>query len=1166
MKLIAKYLSLVALGFIGFKSGAQSFSFRKLANADGLSQSQVLCITQDKKGFLWVGTSGGGLNRFDGQSFEVYTTYEGLPDDVIHSVCSDAQGSLWIGTSTGLARLLNGKFEKFSSYNGLDDDRINSIDEDKMGNIWVATANTGVSVYNQKRFKSFGIKDGLGFSECSKLYCCANGDVFIGSTGYGLTMYRNNRFFHFSNIDGFKAYYVYSIDEDKDGNVYIMTELGIYTYNGKKFRLHQPQDLPMNRTSSLMIDSQNRQWISTYGMGVALIEKDKLNFYSRQNGLGADDVICSFEDRNGNYWLGTNGQGLLHFTGEAFQRYDQQAGLSGINIKSLEHTRKGELYVGTNSGIDKISADNTVSLFYSGSNLFNCIHLYADSKENLWASFENGFGYFNPEGTFSQLNFIPPTLTINGVLEDHNGTIWLATNDGVYNLKSNGIYRRLVDSIPKTDIYKLKPSVYHKNAFWICSDAGLVLYDGTYIRSVKIKSPSEHIDVYDLWEDPVGKLWVITNRGLCHIDKSGNKKWYNRHTGLSSNNLSSIEYFRNSLWIGNDKGIDQVILDRSYQLNRIEFVGKNKGFPGQEINRFGSVKFRDRLYFATINGLILYDPYRYKVSNDPPSVYISEIAMNYQKVNWANVLPDVKLYDGLPQNAIFEHYQNYFTFYFNPIDFNSPNNIRIQYQLEGLDTAWINVGTERQATYANLAYGSYNFKVRATSNGVTWGNISSFRFTISAPFWRRSWFFMLLIPFVLISGYTVSRFQNRRLRKSRERLKLKVDERTRELKFKNDELEKLSIVASQTNDGVLICDNTGKILFLNEGFKRMTVSDISLFDSSVYNKKYLQELSSQNNIKELIRQIAETGRSVTYESTHQLPDGNLMWTNASLTPIFENNVLNRIIVIYTNITDRVITEHALIQTNKDITDSIHYAKKIQEAILPSRQILKNNFPESFIYYSPRDIVSGDFYWFARVKNHFVIACADCTGHGVPGAMMTMIGNEFLHQIINNAMVIGPDNALNLLDKHITRALHNDNRTGESKDGMDIALCSINLDTLHLIYSGANIPLYVVSGEQMREYNGIKTAIGSVKSESESYFPVEVQLNKGDMIYMSTDGYVDQLGGERGRKFMRKNFKELLISISSKPLETQENLIKTMHLEHKGNLPQTDDVMVIGLRI
>lgn len=1114
-----------------------------------------------------MGTAGGGLNRFDGQQFRNYTTYDGLPDDNIWSVFCDSKNRLWLGTSTGVALMENGKFTTFPSYNGLDDDKIFHITEDVKGNIWVATANNGISIYDGKKFRSYGINDGLSISECNRILCLRDGTSWVGSFGYGLVSYKNGRFSRAGLRENFEADYVFDMEARNDGSFLVLTERGLYEYRNGSFALINPVEIDYSRASDLLIDNKNQLWISTYGLGVYAISENKTVLYNQQNGLKVDDIICLYQDNAGNTWMGTNGSGLYQYNGNAFITYNQSCGLSANIVRGLCFDQENNLLVGTSVGIDKIKPDGNTQKYFSHPGYFNCTSIFRDGQNRIWASFDNAAGYFDQNNKFVPITGLPSNVIINDFFEDHDQTLWLGTNDGLFTIQNGKVFRRLRDSVPETNVFSLRRSIYHPRSFWICSSAGLVLYDGTYIRSVRIKKPNENIDIIDVWEDPMGKLWVISNRGLCIVMRNGEKKWINRQNGLASNNLFSIEFFDNALWIGSDKGIDRLELDHRYRLQRIEFFGKNKGFLGSEINSLGCLQNNGKMYFATINGLFIYNPGNYVLSNHPPDIYISEIALNYQKINWEKDWPGVKLSEGLPKKMVFDPNQNYLTFYFNAIDFNSPENVHIQFMLEGLDTAWINSTGERQATYSNLSSGDYVFKVRATNDHFTYGKPATFIFTIRTPFYKRTWFFVLLIPALVFFGFLLSQWRTRRLRRIQARLKLKVDERTRELKYKNDELEKLSIVASQTNDGVLICERNGRIIFLNDGFKRMTAITTEAFEKSEYNKPYLQQLSSQTNIEDLLKQIEESGKAVAYESTHKLPNGKIMWTNASITPIFnEQRVLDKIIVIYTDITDRVITEHALIQTNKDITDSIHYAKKIQEAILPSQQVLKNNFSESFIFYRPRDIVSGDFYWFARIRNSFVLACADCTGHGVPGAMMTMIGNEFLHQIVNNARVTGPDVTLNLLDKQIARAMNNDTGKKEARDGMDIGLCVIDMESLDAKFAGAGIPLYVVRDKEVLEFDALKVSIGTKKTDGQTYTSHELSLRKGDMLYLTTDGFIDQLGGERGRKYMRKRFKEFLQEIAGLKIDEQYQLISAEHSAHRGSFPQTDDILVMGIRI
>jgi serine phosphatase RsbU (regulator of sigma subunit) len=262
--------------------------------------------------------------------------------------------------------------------------------------------------------------------------------------------------------------------------------------------------------------------------------------------------------------------------------------------------------------------------------------------------------------------------------------------------------------------------------------------------------------------------------------------------------------------------------------------------------------------------------------------------------------------------------------------------------------------------------------------------------------------------------------------------------------------------------------------------------------------------------------------------------------------------------------------HLIEEKNKDITDSINYAKRIQTAILPSVEHIQNFLPESFINYQPKDIVSGDFYWFTEKNGKLIIAVADCTGHGVPGAFMSMIGNDLLTQIIIEKGITQPNLILTHLHEGVKNALKQDADSSKTKDGMDIALIAINKNDHSAIeYAGALRPLWAVKKTDgtLTEYKADKHSIGGAYSAEQKEFTNNpISLQKGDVIYLFTDGYADQFGGEQGKKFMSKNMKELLRGIRDLTMEEQKNKIHASFTDWKKNREQVDDVLVIGIRI
>lgn len=277
-------------------------------------------------------------------------------------------------------------------------------------------------------------------------------------------------------------------------------------------------------------------------------------------------------------------------------------------------------------------------------------------------------------------------------------------------------------------------------------------------------------------------------------------------------------------------------------------------------------------------------------------------------------------------------------------------------------------------------------------------------------------------------------------------------------------------------------------------------------------------------------------------------------------------------------TSEIVEQKKVIEEkNKDITDSINYAKTIQEAILPSNDLKNKLFPDSFILFKPKDIVSGDFFWFAEKNNKKIIAACDCTGHGVPGALMSMIGNNILNQIVNEKGITSPDEILNHLHKEIRKTL-NQEEQNESKDGMDIAIITFNSQT-EIEFAGAQRPLWIIrkidNGEllidkemlpHLIETKGDKFAIGGWQSETERKFTNhKISLSKGECIYISSDGYADQFS-DIDKKLMTSRFKELLISVQQKPMTEQEIFLSDFIEKWRGVREQIDDILVIGVRI
>ncbi|MFL5752564.1 MAG: tetratricopeptide repeat protein [Bacteroidia bacterium] len=262
----------------------------------------------------------------------------------------------------------------------------------------------------------------------------------------------------------------------------------------------------------------------------------------------------------------------------------------------------------------------------------------------------------------------------------------------------------------------------------------------------------------------------------------------------------------------------------------------------------------------------------------------------------------------------------------------------------------------------------------------------------------------------------------------------------------------------------------------------------------------------------------------------------------------------------------VLDQKALVDVkNKEITDSIHYAQKIQSAMLPPMSSFTSLLHEAFVYFKPKDIVSGDFYWITKKTDAIYFAAVDCTGHGVPGGFMSVLGSSLLDEVVNSKNITEPSDALDLMRVKIINSLKQTGASGENKDGMDMALCKYIPATNELVYAGANNDLYLIRNNKIQKFKACNQAVGINPGETIQFNQYHIKLQKEDVVYIFTDGFADQFGGPKGKKLKYRQLEEFLASIHRQPMERQEKLLDEKFSEWKGKLEQVDDVCIIGVR-
>lgn len=397
----------------------------------------------------------------------------------------------------------------------------------------------------------------------------------------------------------------------------------------------------------------------------------------------------------------------------------------------------------------------------------------------------------------------------------------------------------------------------------------------------------------------------------------------------------------------------------------------------------------------------------------------------------------------------------------------------------------------------------------------------------------------------------------------------------RKKKKLTDELEKLSIVAQEIENTVIIANKAGKIQWVNASYSRKTGFGLE----ELKNKfgKYISNETDHPEIQEIVKQSKQDKKPKKYSMCLEKKSGEKHWVQTTLTPILdEHGEIKNFVLIDADITDVKLAEakvamhrDELVIKNNMITESIDYANRIQSALLPSRQKMQDIFEDHFIYFQPKDIVSGDFYWTKQLENETFFAAADCTGHGVPGALISIIGMNALNNIIKSG-ITQVDLILEELSDIILETLTHQDHAEQLKDGIDISLCNFRKEITDtqigvLEFAGAHNPLYLVRNNELSEIKGDKIHIGANRREGKSFTKHSFPLMKGDVIYLFSDGYVDQKGGKDGKKYYYTPFRELLLKNHYLPMDQQKIILNDTMASWKEGMEQLDDILIMGMK-
>ncbi|MCK4662639.1 MAG: SpoIIE family protein phosphatase [Bacteroidales bacterium] len=1114
-------------GLNSFNKSKNQFS-RYLNNAtddNSINDNQILTIYEDRKGILWIGTNRGGLNRFDKKikSFNHYIHDPENPNSIssntVISIAEDNKGYLWIGTNHGLNKLCQIKHE-FTHYqpdtknpNSLSNRSVSCIFPNQSGEIWLGTAN-GLNIFNpeSENFTHF--------------------------------------YHHASHQESLSNNVINSIIKDNSGIIWIgVAEGGINKYNTKQKQFlhfkHDPNNtnsLDYNVVRYLYEDNNKIIWIGTlHGLNRFDINKNQYIHYDFQDGITT--III---DRRNELWLGTWQRGLFRIPSIDPNKFTSE--FNWNKMKQYQH----------NSNNPNNISSNTVQ------------DIYEDSFGNFWIGTEAGLNKFNRNNEqFILIHHDPANensmsdnrIQTNCIVEDKQHNLWVGTWNGLNKLSLNEV----MDS---------ENNSYQFTRFMHDPDNNNSLSDNRII-SILLNND-------ELW---IGTYGGGLNRMIIKYDSVGNEsyyfKYYTEKDGLSNNSIYGIlKDDKENLWLSTNKG-----LSRFNKINeKFRNYFESDGLQGDQFFWGASLKrSTGEMLFGGINGFNMFYPDSIHDNLFKPPVLITDFQIFNQTVKIGKeykgrIILKKPIYE--TNKIILTYKHKVISFKFASLDYSNPNNNKYAYKMNGFEENWNFVDKRRFVSYTNLPPGNYIFEIKATNSDGIWNeSITSLIITINPPFWRTAWFIILEILTALIGIIVYIRFREKKLIKDKRILNEKVIERTKEIEQQkeeiqvqaehlskiNEELEKLSIVASKTDNAVIIMDAEGNFEWVNEGFIRLyelTINElINDFGENII------KATANPNAQELIKYAIQNKKTINYESYFVTKSQKMIWNQTTLTPILdENENIKKLIAIDTDISKLKNAEEEISSQKEEIIDSIIYAKRIQNALFPSKEIMLNIIPEYFILDLPQGIVSGDFYWVSKLKDKIIIAVADCTGHGVPGAFMSMLGVTFLNKIVNEKNITKPNEILDRLRNNVITSLHQTGEIGEANDGMDIALITIDKKNNSLEYAGANNSAYLFRNNELTEIFADKMPIG-IYSEIETPFSCQkMSIQTGDIIYLFTDGYTDQFGGSKGKKFLYKNFRILLKEIHNLPMNEQETRLFKTHRKWKENNEQVDDILIMGIKI
>lgn len=804
-----RIFSWIWLALLSFPVFAIHYNFKTYSLEEGLAQSQVYCVIQDSRGYIWCGTFGGGVCRFDGKSFEIFSEKDGLSSNVIYTILEDSKGNLWFGGDEGITKYDRKTFTRYTPGKGSINDTILTIFEDRSGELWFGAYNGGISKFNGKTFENYTTDDGLPNNRVYSIMQDRIGDLWIGTLAGACKFdIENKKFTNYTYKKGLHNIKTSYILEDCKGDIWFAATAGVFKYNGRTFtQFTTAEGLCDNQVDVILQDRKGNYWFGTK-MGASEYDGAVFTNYKTENGLAHNKVNSLCEDREGNLWFGTGG-GLCMLGGKMFSHLSVKDGLKSDMVWAFRQDKKGVMWISTDAGISRYyGEDFPVTTSRDGVLREAAYPFVEDRRGNIWFATSEYIMRYNGQ-TFNNLTFemgLSKYLVLD-IFEDSSANIWIGTQDGGVKKFDGKHFRELTaaDGLVHNTVNMIKEDKQGNMVF--ATDGGLSIYNGKTFQNITVKDglPSRYMMCVLI--DARNNYWLGTyGRGAVKYtprtrDRAGRFDSFTVKDGLNDNVvLSMIFDDSGNILIGTNKGMN--ILDAAeYERTgekRIKSYDRYDGFSGIECNQNAVFKDKDgAIWFGTVKGAVRYNPHEAETNEKEPLTYITALKLFFES---SDLSPYAKGFEesGLPLNLKLPHTKNHITFDFIGISLKAPEKVKYRVKLDGFEKNWTPVSKATSATYSNLPSGDFTFKVKACNNNGVWNKYpAAFHFRIAAPFWQQWWFFLL--GFACAAGciYLFIKIRTHSLENRQKLLEEKINERTLELQLEKAKVEKINLELEQ---------------------------------------------------------------------------------------------------------------------------------------------------------------------------------------------------------------------------------------------------------------------------------------------------------------------------------------------------------------------------------